>query len=280
MKKNIFHKLALVIIAIVSISGYSQEKKHEFSIAAGGMFSHIDYEIKDGNLDHGNGLSLGLRYSYYLNENWSLGLGAEYQSFNSTAKLDLASGNYMATDSEGETFEFRYNADNLIEKQSLKFINIPLNLQYEGADYPSFYASVGAKIGFSLKSTYETSIENLSTSGYYPQYDVELFDPRFAGFGNFGSISTGKQDIDLNVSYLATFEAGIKQFEDEGNTIYIGLYFDYGLNDILNKDSNKQIVEYPQNLPVNFKYNSILQSSYTDNVKIIAYGAKVRYAFW
>jgi hypothetical protein len=280
MKKNIFHKLALVIIAIVSISGYSQEKKHEFSIAAGGMFSHIDYEIKDGNLDHGNGLSLGLRYSYYLNENWSLGLGAEYQSFNSTAKLDLASGNYMTTDSEGETFEFRYNADNLIEKQSLKFINIPLNLQYEGADYPSFYASVGAKIGFSLKSTYETSIENLSTSGYYPQYDVELFDPRFAGFGNFGSISTGKQDIDLNVSYLATFEAGIKQFEDEGNTIYIGLYFDYGLNDILNKDSNKQIVEYPQNLPVNFKYNSILQSSYTDNVKIIAYGAKVRYAFW
>lgn len=284
MKKYKIFPIRFLAVGILVLCGfkntYGQDKKHSFSVMAGGPFSYVDYDLKEGNLNPGNGMLLGLRYSYYLNENWSIGIGAEYQTFNSSARLGSVSGNYMTTDSGGETFEFRYTVNNLNEEQSLKYINIPLNLQYEGADYPSFYASVGAKAGFALKSTYETSIENLSTSGYYPQYDAELFDPRFMGFGNLGSVNTGNQDLDLNISYIATFEAGIKQFEDEKSTVYIGLYFDYGFNNILKKDSNKQIVEYPESVPVSLKYNSILNTSYTSEAKIMAYGIKVRYAIW
>lgn len=284
MKKYNIFPIKFLTLSLLALCGlqncHAQDKKHTFSVLAGGPFSYVEYDLKEGNTDNGNGMLLGFRYSYYLNENWSIGIGAEYQTYNTSAGLGFASGNYMTTDSGGETFEFRYNIDDLREEQSLKYVNIPLNLQYEGDDYPGFYASVGAKAGFALKSTYETSIENLSTSGYYPQYDAELFDPRFMGFGNLGSVSSGKQDLDLNISYIATFEAGIKQFEDEKSAVYIGLYFDYGFNNILKKDNNKQIVEYPDSAPVNLKYNSLLNTSYTSEAKIMAYGIKVRYAIW
>jgi len=281
--KNIISQIKFLSVILVILLGcqnsYSQDKEHQFSIGAGGVFSFIDYGLKDGQLDRENGLSLNLRYSYYLNDNWSIGLGAEYQTFNSAANLPNVNGSYATTDSEAENFEFRYNATRLRESQNLKFINIPINLQYEGADYPSIYASVGAKVGFAIKSTYETSIDNVSTSGYYPQYDAELFDPAFMGFGNFGTVNTGKQDLDLAVAYLATFEAGVKQFESDGMAIYIGLYLDYGINDILKKDSRPELIEYTEGVPVNLQYNSLLNSSSAEDVKLMAYGAKLRIAF-
>jgi hypothetical protein len=284
MKKNIYNRLrSLVIISAVlwyAQNSHGQDKKHQFSVAAGGGFSHLNYDLKQGDLKQGIGVSLGVRYSYYLNNNWSIGLGTEYQTFSSTAEFDRLQGSYMTTDSEGESFEFRYTAEGFEEKQNLQLITIPLNFQYEGLDYPAFYASVGAKIGFAVNSSYETSIEHLRTSGYYPQFDVELFDPQFAGFGHFNGISQGKQDIDVNVSYIATFEAGFKPFEKEGRAIYIGLYLDYGLNNILKKDSNKEIIVYPETLPVDFKYNSVFDSNQTEEVKVMAYGVKLRYAFW
>lgn len=283
MKNNIytaFRSLSIIAAVFLGIQSYSQEMKHQFTAAAGGFFAPINYSLKSGDVKQGYGISIGFRYSYYLNSNWSIGIGTEYQNFNATAEIDLVKGNYMAIDSEGEQFDFRYNAAGYKEKQSLQYVTIPLNFQFEGTGYPGFYASVGAKVGFALKGTYEASIDNLSTSGYYPQYDVELFDPRFAGFGNFGSVNQGKQDLDINVAYLATLEFGIKRYLNTNSALYIGLYIDYGLNDILSKDVDKNIVEFNENIPVDFKYNSILESSYADAVNIMAYGLKVRYAFW
>lgn len=284
MKNKSFSKLKFVAIIIaamlVSENIYCQEMKHQFSVSAGGFFSNLNYDIKRGDVEQGYGINAGLRYTYYFNSNWSIGLGAEYQNFNSTAKMDLAEGNYNAADSEGESFEFRYKARGFNEAQSIKYITVPFIFQYEGTGYPGFYVAAGAKIGLPLKSKYETTIENLSTSGYYPQYNVELFDPRFAGYGNFGKISAGEQELDVNVSYIATFEAGIKRYINTNSALYLGLYFDYGFNNVIKKETEKQIVAYNNAIPVNFNYNTVLETSDTGDVKIMSYGIKVRYAFW
>ena len=272
--------MALISMFLGScLNSYGQEKKHEYSIAIGGPFSYLDYQVTHGEIVPGNGINAGLRYSYYLNEGLSVGLGVEYQSYNSDVKFHQLSGAYAATDAENESFQFRYQVENLREEQKLGYINIPIGIQFETPGTTKFYISGGAKIGFAVNGNYETTMQNLTTSGYYPQYNVELFAPSFAGFASTDNVKIGKQNLNTEISYSTTIETGLKQLIGEKSSIYIGVYLDYGLNNIYDKNENdRNLVQYSSDVPVNLKYNSVLDSQYTDDFTLISYGIKLRFA--
>lgn len=275
--KNSIKSLALAALLIICLNGYGQNKKQELSISLGGPFSYLDY-MPAAQVVAGNGFSAGLRYSYYLNETISIGVGVEYQTYRSDFKSAFLSGQYTTTDAENDSFQFRYKATNLREEQNLGYINVPIGIQYETPGTSQLYLAGGFKIGFAANGKYETKIQNLTTSGYYPQYNVELFDPAFAGFASTDNIKTGKQDLDTDVSYSATFETGLKQKIGSKSSLYIGLYLDYGLNNIYDKKENKNLIQYNPELPVQLGYNSILDSSYMTDLILVSYGIKLRYA--
>jgi len=270
---------ALLIICLNSYGqdSYPQESKHEISIAVGGPFSFLKYHSA-GEVQTGNGINAGIRYSYYLNEGLSIGIGAEYQTYNTDGKFGYLAGQYMTTDAEEENFQFRYKATNLREEQKLGYINVPLVLQFETPGTSKLYLAGGFKVGFAISGSYETKIQNLTTSGYYPQYNVELFSPAFAGFASTDNVKIAKQDIDTDVSYSATIETGLKQKISEKGWIYIGVYLDYGLNNIYDKDNTKNLVEYHPELPVQLQYNSVLETPYANDVRLVSYGLKLRFA--
>ena len=280
MKKYIHsHIKSLATIAallLIYLNGYGQDKKTELSISVGGAFSFLDYHSA-GEVVPGNGFNAGIRYSYYLNEGLSIGIGAEYQTYSSDGKFGYLAGQYMTTDAEDETFQFRYKASGVREEQKLAYINIPLQIQFETPGTSQLYLAAGAKVGFATSGSYETRMQNLTTSGYYPQYNVELFSPAFAGFASTDNVQTSKQDVDTDVSYSVTFETGLKQKIGDRSSVYIGLYLDYGLNDI-SKDNNKNLIEYRPELPVQLKYNSVLETPYANDVRLVSYGLKLRFA--
>ena len=280
MKKNISNSiksLAAAALLIICLNSYGQDKKQEISISLGGPFSYLDY-LPQAQVVAGNGFSAGLRYSYYLNETVSIGVGVEYQTYRSDFKSAFLSGQYTTTDAENDSFQFRYKATNLREEQNLGYINIPIGIQYETPGTSQLYLAGGFKIGFAANGKYETKIQNLTTSGYYPQYNVELFAPAFAGFSSTDNIQTNKQDLDTDVSYSATFETGLKQKIGSRSSLYIGLYLDYGLNNIYDKNESKNLIQYNPELPVQLGYNSILDSSYMTDLILVSYGIKLRYA--
>ncbi|QOG00742.1 hypothetical protein [Flavobacterium sp. MDT1-60] len=280
MKKNISNSiksLTIVALLIMYLNSYGQDKKQELSISLGGPFSYLDY-LSVGEVVHGNGFSAGIRYSYYLSETVSLGIGVEYQTYSADSKSQYIYGQYMTTDAESESFQFRYRATNLREEQNLGYINIPIGIQYETPGTSQLYLAAGAKIGFAVNGTYETKIQNLITSGYYPQYNIELFAPAFAGFASTDNIRTNKQDLDTDVSYSATFETGLKQKIGTRSSLYVGVYLDYGLNNIYDKPENKNLIQYNPELPVQLGYNSIFDSSLASDLTLVSYGIKLRYA--
>ncbi|MFD1604338.1 outer membrane beta-barrel protein [Flavobacterium artemisiae] len=268
---------AITALFAVCLQGYSQDKKQELSISVAGPASFLKYH-SGGGLVPGNGISAGIRYSYYLSETLSIGVGVEYQTYNSDAKYAFLSGQYMTTDAENENFQFRYRATNLREEQKLGYVNIPIGIQFETPGTSQLYVAAGAKIGFATSGTYESKIQNLTTSGYYPQYNVELLSPAFAGFGSFNDIKSSKQDLNTEVSYSVTFETGLKQKIGTRSSFYLGAYLDYGLNNIYDKSDNKQVVQYNPELPVQFQYNSVLDSSFAHDIRLVSYGLKLRFA--
>ncbi len=259
------------------LKSYAQDKKQEISVSVAGPFSFLKYPSA-GQVVPGNGISAGLRYSYYLNEGISIGIGAEYQTYRSDAKFAYLAGQYTTIDAENESFQFRYKVTQLREKQDLGYVNVPVTIQYENPGPTKLYLAAGVKIGFAVSGKYETKMDNLTTSGYYPQYNVELFSPAFAGFASTDDIRASKQNLDTKTSYSATFETGLKQKVGNRSSVYIGLYLDYGLNSIIDKNSNKNLVQYNPELPVQLHYNSALTSSYATDVRLVSYGLKLRYA--
>jgi hypothetical protein len=277
MKKHIKSLTVITAFLATCFTNYAQDKKQEFSISVGGPFSFIE-SISAGKSVSGNGFSAGLRYSYYLNKNFSLGIGVEYQLYNSDLKFNSPTGQYNTVDTEGESFQFRYRATNLIEQQKLGYLNIPIGVQFETPGTSKLYIAAGGKIGFATSGSYESTMSNLTTSGYYPQYNVELFDPVFAGFANTNNAKINNQDLDTKVSYSATFEIGLKQQIGSRNSIYIGAYADYGLNNIYDKNKNKNLVQYNPELPVVLEHNSAFDSDLARDMRLVSYGLKLRFA--
>jgi hypothetical protein len=279
MKKYInYITSTLMITALLGtcLKSNAQDKKQELSISVAGPFSFLKYPSA-GEVVPGNGISAGLRYSYYLNEGISIGIGAEYQTYKSDVKFAYLAGQYTTIDAENESFQFRYKATQLREKQNLGYVNVPITIQYENPGTTKLYVAAGVKVGFAVSGNYETKIDNLTTSGYYPQYNVELFAPAFAGFASTDDIKVSKQDVTTKTSYSATFETGLKQKVGDRSSVYIGLYLDYGLNDIIDKN-NKNLVEYNPAIPVQLHYNSTLDTQFTNNIRLVSYGLKLRYA--
>lgn len=277
-------KYAFIICIVIGFNTencFAQSQKSEFSFTAGGIFSSLDYHLKMGNINHQAGADFGLRYAYGLSKQWSLALGIDYQSFASTAVLKELKGSYPTSDYENEEFEFRYTATQLREEQRASLITIPLTIQYETSGSERFYIAAGAKIGLPITATYQTRITSLDASGYYAQYDVELFGPEFAGFGNFRRVESSKEDLDLKIAYILTVETGIKQILSKTTSVYLGVYFDYGLNDIYDGEvnGNTPIVVYDKNIPSTFTYNSLFETGEATDLKVIAFGVKIRYAF-
>ncbi|MBZ9729945.1 YesU family protein [Salegentibacter sp. JZCK2] len=156
----------------------------------------------------------------------------------------MTQGAYITQDPEGEEFVFRCQADDFSENQEVYFLNIPLQIEYESPGMIRFYAAAGVKAGSVVDSKYKSRTTSLENSGYYPQYDVELTDPEFAGFGEISVVNSVKSDLNLKTNFVAHLESGAKLMLENSLSLYIGAFLDYGLNDIKSDVSQDRLIDY------------------------------------
>ncbi|MDT0686964.1 hypothetical protein [Autumnicola psychrophila] len=278
-------RLLLVMLISGAIGTSHAQSKNEVSFSLEGLFSKLDYEVLGQKNDMENGLNFGVGYSYYLSDYWSIGTGAELQYTEGSAYLSSIEDAYTSLDMEGEEFEFRYRAEDFFEYQYAYFLNIPLQVQYETQGITRFYAAGGLKAGFVLQSEYEAQASSLTTSGYYKQYDAELRNPRFAGFGEFGSMDTSRSELGLRTNFILNMEAGVKFMLENDKALYMGLFIDYGLKDVKPEQNQQNLIAYNTEDPTNFMNRSLLSSAnntdsteYVEEVKTLAFGLKIQYA--
>ncbi len=227
------------------------------------------------------GFSAGIGYGYYLNQNFSLNIGLSYLKNDLDYATSFVRNAYDQQDSEGDRFEFRYTADNYYETVQMQSLRIPLTVQYETQGVVRWYMRTGILYGMQLgKSKYQLDWQNLKTSGYYEQWDAELNGPLFAGFGDQGN-QRHEGKVKLQNSFSWIVETGIKQQLSSKDDLYIGFFFEMGLNNIRpNNAAESQAVEYTNNTDQPLVYNSILNQQQFSDKKLTThiFGIKLRYA--
>lgn len=277
----------VALLTIWSVTGQSfGQSNHEVSLYLQGSFSKLDYEVLGRDSGMENGFGIGASYGYYLSENWSIATGVELHYLEGSIYLNTVEGAYQTRDMEGEEFEFRYAAGDFSENQYAYFLNVPLQIQYETSGTTRFYAAAGMKAGIVLETEYETKLASLTTSGYYPQYDVELTDPEFSGFGEFGAVNNSKSELDLRTNFIANLESGIKFMLENSQSLYMGLFLDYGLHDIQPEASGERLIDYNNQDPEMFSTGSVLSATrdtgngqYVDGLRTMTFGLKIQYGF-
>lgn len=262
MKKQIILGLSILISGIL----HSQEKESYFHINVGGGLTNLSYNLLEGTQKGQLGYALNGAYSYYLTPQWGIQAGVGLQSYSSQSTQTYMLSN-SDVDTDGETYEYRSYFNNWQEKQQALFLDIPLELQYKRTfgKKLGIVAAAGAKISIPIRASYKTSGGELTTAGYYSQWNIELNNMPQHGFSTFTNFNG---NLSLKPAYFGIADVGGLYKLSEKVNLYIGGYFNYGLNNLITP-STKQMYQ-PDGV-----YNGVLTSSQTLEVQPISAGIKV-----
>lgn len=255
-------------------TGYSQGK-HEYSAALGGGLSSLQYSVDFGDRTSQMGGSFSLGYGYNFNQEFSLQTGVELSIYQSKVEMNQFNSIQLGLrDADDHNLSYKSAVSGYEEKQSAMYINIPVMVRYQTNGKTKFYGALGPKIGIPISGKYKGSGATFVNKGYFPDFNNTLDAPTHMGFGTFKDKDVD-ESLDYKVAIMLSAEAGLKWELSSGKAIYTGIYFDYGLNDIIKDSRDQSFVVYNKTNPTEFTNNSVLNSSYDNNGKLQKFTSKV-----
>ena len=270
---------------MVNISILAQS--HEFSAYLGSGLSTLRYKPSLGDRSGRMGMDFGFGYTWINNsekvtgtgniyrQQWGIHTGIGFGLYNAKTKLDnvetvtkgLNDGEPVYSD-----FELTTTLSGYSEKQNTMYLTIPAMALFQ---LDRYYVMGGFKFGIPVNRKYKYNDATLTNIAYYPDLENYITDKKDRGIGVFEG-EDFKNKFDLGVVVMLSLEGGATWRIDNNFTLYTGVYFDYGLNNLA-KGNQKDFINYNLENPANFTTNSVL-SSFTDKTKIMAIGIKVRLA--
>ena len=284
-----------IILAVWLFSALvSGMDRHEFSLYLGTGLSSLRYDEGSGERKGGAGGLGGFGYSVFFTETFGLGTGIEAGLYNSLYKVNGFSTAYSdEIDIYEDPFQFRSVIYAYEEKHGAVMLQLPIMLRFQSgrrgptagqgltagrrptaSNQHKYYLAMGGKAAIPLWSRAVGSGANLMNYGYYPELNCEFDEQRDMGFGA-QSAKGFEKDLDLKVTLLASVETGVKFRLKDGLSLYTGIYFDYGLQNILQKTKTANLVEYNS---TDFTMNSVFDS-FVEKVTPMTVGLKVGLAF-
>ena len=282
------------ILAASSLFAQGDQDRHELTVNLGGGLSTLKYNLESGKNDLGLGGSLGLTYTYFINNQFGIGTGVEANYYQSEYSNNNLIGSYRGIDPQkpsSEYFRLDYEYNEVYkEKQNALFVQIPLMVQFQTVGYHKFYVAAGGRVGIPVSTKFETDASALESAKGFYSYEHDIDDEPYFNLQNqgFTSYGTPKTDgkLSLKTAYMASVEVGMKWALNDNFSLYTGLYGDYTLNDV-QKTKNKGTVTYnhsgTNSQGVNQDFlafnNSVTSTSTVEKIAPMTFGLKMRLTF-
>jgi len=283
-------KLIIITLFAAICSQYvSAQAEHEISAFAGGGLSSLLYSPTKGSSNAGAGGEFGVGYTFFLDNvqaaetgtvvrsRWGIysGLGLGLYGAGAKVNKETTVRENIPDSDNGDLFDLHTTLNDYKETQRAMFLNIPVMALY---DLDPWYFMAGFKFGIPLTGKFKPKSASFTNEAEYKQYENWLYDQEFAGLGTFRQKSPDGT-VDLGFTAMLSLEAGYKYRINYQFDLYVGAYFDYGLNNTL-KSSQMPFVNYNytvENPSGGFTTNSAM-SSFAEKTNIMAVGVKVRLA--
>lgn len=221
------------------------------------------------------GFDGGLHLVYYFKNSGKLKLGvsigAEYSVYNAKRNINY-NDSAWTTDAGGDQVHV-YEQGTISEKQKVTCVTIPLQLHFDYAITDQIGAYFNAGYYFSLMSSGKyTSDAVLSRQGYYPRYNVLIYDVDVEGSDYFYPTDKPLSDtrsLKLNNSNGIVASMGIKYRLSPKFSLFAGLKTSIGLNNISGYSSDNAVTIANNSTEIN------TLMSRGDKIKANAFGLEI-----
>ena len=251
----------------------------------GGAYSSMGYRLQDGkNLGHIGG-ELSASYAYFFTPEWGLGVGVDLSTYGSRGKLNTMLQWDGQIDTDGESYNHRAVTHDWKEDQRTYMLSIPLTAQYQHRfnDKIGIFAALGGFVGLPVSSNYRLVSGALEHHGYYPQWNLELYDLSNHDFyTEYIGESFSKESHKLSLKQIAAgvkLDLGVIVPLNDKIDLFAGVYGSVVCNDLQSERhelgwQQTGFTDYRQHafMPT---YEGIVNSTYTDAVRPWNVGIKV-----
>jgi outer membrane protein OmpA-like peptidoglycan-associated protein len=267
------------ILACASmLFAYNQATAQQFSVEFNGGFQGTQYKISEGKTTLQPGGSLGLNYTFLFNNHWGLlaGIGAGY--FSTKSRLNDGTYSSYQVDDAGSAFEYKVSTNGYAEQQHFLAASIPVMAEYhttgEGLQW---YIQAGTRIIIPMNATIKASAPQLTTTGYYPDYNIEVGNLPQHGFSTTSNWK-GETTTTFKPTATASIATGISFPLGRDQRLYTGIYADQGLTGINKQTGDQPLVTYTGNTNTVLA-NSLLRTRQAGTARMMAIGLQVRISF-
>lgn len=218
------------------------------------------------------GSSFEIGYTYFFNDFVGLGFGLGVQDLAAKLKTNIHGrviGLEYGSLQPDRVYDLLYSTNDLIEKQHLLALYVPLTVQFEhkvNGGKNGIYGAIGVQGYFPLRGSSKLANGELITKGYeeylnvYYQNDMPQHGMGTYDFNGKNIIKTGKGGLRCSIDILGEF-GGIFEINNKAD-FYVGAYASYGFLDILPKPENYHTFVDVAATEQAVKYNGLLGSDY------------------
>jgi OmpA-OmpF porin, OOP family len=271
-------KIIAIIVCCVAMIGRSGAQG--FSIELDGGLQGTQYQLPDGQNQLLPGGSLGLLYTFRLGSRWGLITGIMGGVYRTQASLpDGAVFTNYQIDDEGSAFQYSMKTEGYKETQQFFAAGVPLLLQYHTAGAGTqWYFNGGGKVLLPSSANVQITARQLSLSGYYPDYNLDVSNLPQHGFGTVNNW-TASTSTELKPAAALSASTGLSFRLSRGTRLYTGVYAEYGLTDLKARNDSLPLVTYSPSGVSGIQASGVLNMQNAGQVKLLSFGLQVRLSF-
>lgn len=209
--------------------------------STGGGIHSFRYQLENGNRSNAMGAFLEAGYFNPINKHWkwgiagNLSLSGSYCDFSYIQTSDRIDGeNYDMP------FEYRIYLSQFNERQNVATFGVPISILYRTKlnKQWSFWGSAGIAGQIPIYSRFKTS-GSIETRGYYPDFDIELYNIPHHGYFEDKRSRYGIIDCKSYVSISVSL--GCSKQIKANRRIFFGSYYTQGCTNFIEYSENELV---------------------------------------
>ncbi len=254
-------------------------QSQEFGIELNGGVQGMSYDMAGGGKGKPQaGGGAGVQYVFPLSARFGLltGIGCGYYRTKATVQ-DGATFSSWQVDNAGSAFQYNISVTGYTETQRMLAAGIPVMLQYHTVgNNTQWYLNAGAKFILPFNAKIKAAAKQLNLSGYYPDFNVEVFNVPQHGFAALSNWQSNR-NIELKPAAALSAGTGVSFKMGERMRLYTGVYIDYGLNDMKRAAGyNNSLIGYNAGGTGNPPAGGVLSIGNTAGAKLFACGLQIK----
>lgn len=263
-----------ICLLMCSFKGQSQE----FGVELNGGLQGLSFDIAGGGQSKPQaGGSVGVHYIFPLSSHFGLltGIGCGYYNTKASPQNDATYSSWQI-DNTGSAFQYNVSTKGYSETQRFFAANIPVMLHYHTVgNNTQWYLNAGAKFILPFNAKIKAEAQQLDLSGYYPDFNVEVFNVPQHGFATLNNWQSTR-NIELKPTATISASTGVSFKMGERMRLYTGVYLDYGLTEMKKADNYNSLIGYNSAGTVNPMAGGVFSLGNTGQAKLFACGLQVK----